>query len=261
MLRKRWLSQLARPSPAHSRSLAKARYKIWRTADKLWPGAAGKVQGSLRDEAEFIFRKALTKTNLVRRFSVDEVAVASLYASCRIRQIGRSIQEFSEASGIPRLGRVYRRLVEDLDLQRSLPNAARFVGGIANKVCVSDLAQRLACEILIEAAEDRLTIGRKPSALAAAALYYAASLKGERMSRHKLAKAAGSSSDAVRENYVRFVIGGLSRESYILPVELTLSPHESATVYIPIAAKRGVRLKVIVDWRTEYPPYMGNLEI
>ncbi len=261
MRQKRLLSLLARPSPAYARSLAKAHSQIWRTADKLWPGAQGKNQASLRDDAEFIFRKALTKTNLVRRFSVDEVAVASLYACSRIRQIGRSIQEFSEASGISRLGRVYRRLVEDLDLQRSLPDATRFVGGIANKVGASGLVQRLACEILIEAAEDRLTSGRKPSALAAAALYYAASLKGERVSRLKLAKAARASSDAVREDYVRFVMGGVSAESHVVPVELRLSPNEFVTVYIPIAAKSTARLRPIVDWRTKYPPYNGNLEI
>jgi hypothetical protein len=56
-------------------------------------------------------------------------------------------------------------------------------------------------------------------------------------------------------------MGGVSEESYVVPVELRLSPNEFVTVYIPIAAKSTVRLRPIVDWKTKYPPYNGNLEI
>ena len=55
---------------------------------------------------------------------------------------------------------------------------------------MSSLTQQLAVEIINQAIDNKLTIGKDPSGMAASALYLAGIMKGEKRTQQSLAKVA-----------------------------------------------------------------------
>lgn len=89
------------------------------------------------------------------------------------------------------------------------------VDEIAKDVGVSDASARLAKEVLRDARRFRITGGRSPSALAAAALYIACVFRCEQVTQSRLARSVGVSEVALRFNYKRL----LRRLNACLPVK------------------------------------------
>ena len=79
------------------------------------------------------------------------------------------------------------------------------VDEIAKDVRLSDASARLTKAVLQDARRFRLTGGRSPSALAAAALYIACVFRCEQVTQSRLAKSSGVSEISVRLNYKRLL--------------------------------------------------------
>ena len=78
----------------------------------------------------------------------------------------------------------------------------------AKDIGISDTSAKLAKEFLKDARRFRLTSGFRPSALAAAALYFACIFRWQRpemVTQSRLAKSSGVSEAAVRRNYKRLL--------------------------------------------------------
>lgn len=86
---------------------------------------------------------------------------------------------------------------------------------IAKDVGLSDTSERLAKEVLHDARRFRLTGGRSPSALVAAAVYIACVFRCEQVTQSRLARSCGVSEISVRVNYKRL----LRRLNACLPVK------------------------------------------
>ena len=75
------------------------------------------------------------------------------------------------------------------------------VDEIAAELGVSRGSVDVAKQILRDARARRLTCGRRPSSLAASALYIACRLRGERLTQHELAVALGIQEVTIRNGY------------------------------------------------------------
>ncbi len=89
------------------------------------------------------------------------------------------------------------------------------VDEIVKDVGLSGDSGKLAKEVLQDARRFRLTGGRSPSSLAAAAVYIACVFRSEQVTQSKLAKSCGVSEVSVRLNYKRL----LRRLNACLPVK------------------------------------------
>jgi transcription initiation factor TFIIB len=99
------------------------------------------------------------------------------------------------------IGRVYRYLARELDL-KILPTMPQdYVSRFCSVLHLSSDVQTKTVEILKKASEKELASGRGPTGMAAAALYVASLLCGERTTQREIAEVAGVTEVTIRNRY------------------------------------------------------------
>lgn len=196
MLRLRKWQIRARVHSSVDRNLAQAMAELDRLADKLH------IPASVKEKAALIYRRGLDK-GLVRGRSILAISAASLYAACRFAQTPRTLKEVAEASLVKKkdIARCYRLLLRELEMKMPMANAVRCVPKIASRVGTNERTLHKAIEILHEAESKKALSGKDPMGLAAAALYIACVIEGEKKTQKEIAEAAGVTEVTVRNRY------------------------------------------------------------
>jgi len=107
--------------------------------------------------------------------SLRQIRAASVYASCRLFGVPRTIKEVASACDldlIP-LAACYRRVIEDAGLTMPVQDPATYVSAISSRAGLDPPIERRAIEIINTAKRLRTAAGKAPTAVAAAALYMA----------------------------------------------------------------------------------------
>ena len=192
---RKWARRI-RISNATERSLAIAFSELDRMASGMG------LPRTVRETAAMIYRKAALK-KLVRGRSVEGVITAALYAACRQCHVPRTLDEISNVAHISRkeLGRTYRYVSRELGL-RLLPTSPEdYISRFCSELKLSSDVQAKTMEILQEATRRELTSGRGPTGIAAASLYIASVLCGERRTQREVAVVAGVTEVTIRNRY------------------------------------------------------------
>jgi transcription initiation factor TFIIB len=178
------------------RNLARAMAELTRLSDKL------NIHGPIKENAAVIYRKALEK-GLVRGRTIAGIMAASLYAACRNSETPRRLREIAAASFIAQenIARGYRLLLRELDIQIPIADPMTYVSKIAENTGISGQVQGQAIKILIDAKKKRVSTGKDPSGLAAAALYIACLQSNEKKTQKDIAEIAGVTEVTVRNRY------------------------------------------------------------
>ncbi len=161
---------------------------------------------NLRETASKLYRIAL-KNHLIRGRSIEGVAAASIYASCRLCKIPRSLQEIAEVARVDKkeIGSCYRFISPKLALNAGPALPADYIARFASSLRFSGKCQSTARHILQIASKKGLTSGRGPAGIAAASLYLAGVLGHERHTQHEIAKVAGVTEVTVRNRFKEMV--------------------------------------------------------
>ncbi|NOZ81529.1 MAG: transcription initiation factor IIB [Candidatus Micrarchaeota archaeon] len=144
---------------------------------------------------------------LVRGRSMESVIAALLYAVCRELGTPRTLEEISEASGVERreIGRTYRYIARQLKIRILPASPEDFIPRFASMLGLSDEVQAKAISILRKARKNDVTSGKGPTGVAAAALYIAAVLSGERKTQREIADAVGVTEVTIRNRFKELV--------------------------------------------------------
>ena len=134
---------------------------------------------------------------------MESVISGALYAACRRHEVPRTLDEFSEASGIDKkeIGRTYRFITRELGIKILPSNPADYVARFSSSLKLSAETQSHAVEILERAQKNELTSGRGPTGIAAAALYVSALIHGEKRTQREVADVAGVTEVTIRNRY------------------------------------------------------------
>jgi len=196
MLRLRKWQIRTRVHSSADRNLAQAMADLDRLTDKLH------IPNPIKERAAVIYRKAL-ESGLVRGRSIAAIAAASLYAACRLSETPRTLKDLAAATRIRKkdIARCYRLLVRELDLRMPVEDPVKCVSKIATKVNISMPTQRRAMDIINEARRKGIVAGKDPMGLAAAALYVACVLEGEKKTQKEIAEVANVTEVTVRNRY------------------------------------------------------------
>lgn len=196
MLRLRKWQIRTRIHSSVDRNLAQAMAELDRLTDRLH------IPASVKERAAIIYRKAL-ESGLVRGRSIVAIAAASLYAACRATETPRTLKEVAADSRIKKkdVARCYRLLLRELDIKMPVEDPIRCVSKIASKADISMKTQRGAIKILKEAQRRGIAAGKDPMGLAAAALYVACVLEGEKKTQKDIAEVANVTEVTVRNRY------------------------------------------------------------
>ncbi len=183
-------------SSSMERNLTIALSELDRTASTLG------LPNNVREASALLYRKAVEK-GLIRGRLIESVVSAVLYTLCRQYGIPRTLDEISAVSGIPKkeIGRTYRFIKKELFVKVPLTNPVHYVPRFASELDLSGEVQERAKEILEEAIGKGLISGRGPTGVAAAAVYIAGVIMGERRTQKEVADVAGVTEVTIRNRY------------------------------------------------------------
>lgn len=190
---KKWQKRI---STAIERNLKLALSELKRVSSYL------KLPQNVIEEASRIYTMAVQK-GLVRGRSMESVVAGALYAACRRHGVPRTLDELSEASGIDKkeVGRTYRFITRELSIKVALSSPIDYIPRFASALNLTPRSQSRSVEIVEEAQEKELTSGRGPTGIAAAALYLAALINGEKKTQREVAEVAGVTEVTIRNRY------------------------------------------------------------
>ncbi|HSB47057.1 MAG TPA: transcription initiation factor IIB [Candidatus Bilamarchaeum sp.] len=157
---------------------------------------------NIKESAALLYRKAV-KAELIRGRLIESVVSAVIYAICRIQDIPRTLDEISKASGIPKkeIGRAYRFIKLELRVDVPLTDPSQYLSKFATALKLKGKVQEDAAKLIDKAVRKGLISGRGPTGVAAAALYIAGAMNGEKKTQKEVADVSGVTEVTIRNRY------------------------------------------------------------
>ncbi|MBN2252148.1 MAG: transcription initiation factor IIB [Kosmotogaceae bacterium] len=152
------------------------------------------------------YEQAVNK-GLVRGRSIESVVAAITYAVSREFGSPRTLEEISEASGVEKreIGRTYRYIARELGIRILPADPVTYVPRFCSMLGLSDRVQAKAIEILKKAKKYDITSGKGPTGVAAAAIYVACVLHGEKRTQREVADIVGVTEVTIRNRYKELI--------------------------------------------------------
>lgn len=190
----------SRVSDATERNLAFALSELSKMSSNL------NLPKNILETASVVYRRAV-KARLIRGRSIQGVTAAAIYMACRQCGIARTLDEIAQASLINRkeIGRSYRFMVKELGtfVPPSVPSY--YISRFSNQLGLASNVETVAVRILNAATIMRLTSGRGPLGIAAAATYIASALVNERRTQREIAEQANVTEVTIRNRYKELI--------------------------------------------------------
>jgi len=160
------------------------------------------IPNSLVETAALLYRKTVEK-GLIRGRLIEAVVAAVLYSVCRTYNVPRTLNEMAEASGLTKkeIGRTYRFIVKELDISVPLTDPTYYISRFVSVLNLSAEVESKGKQIVKKAISSGLISGRGPTGVAAAAVYIAALMSGERRTQKEVANVAGVTEVTIRNRY------------------------------------------------------------
>lgn len=196
---RKWQRRI-RVSDATERNLAFALSEISKISNAL------NLPKNILETASVIYRRAV-KERLIRGRSIQSVTAAAVYVACRQCGLARTLEEIAQASNISKkeVGRSYRFLIKELDYFIPPLKPSQYIAKFSNQLTMQGKVEEIAHKILKNARELKLTSGRGPTGIAAAASYIASVLTGERKTQREIAEIAQVTEVTIRNRYKELV--------------------------------------------------------
>jgi len=150
---------------------------------------ASGLSDAVVEKAAYIYRKAQER-GITKGRTIAALMAASVYAACREMGALRTLADIASSSGVKQreVARCYRLVVSILDLKVPNIDALKCVARIANTLDISEKTKRRALDLIRKAGQKRISDGKDPMGLAAAAIYLAALHLGETVNQTTIAQ-------------------------------------------------------------------------
>ncbi|GCF12082.1 transcription initiation factor IIB [Haloarcula mannanilytica] len=156
---------------------------------------------SLREQASSLFRTAQDSDLLLGR-SIESIAAASVYATCRLNETTRTLAEVAAVApvDVDSVENGYRTLNAELELPVPPQSPVAFIPSIAGKFDLPARVEQRARQFATRAHEAGVSSGTHPAGFAAACLEVAASSMVDPPTQLAFADAADVSAATVRSH-------------------------------------------------------------
>ena len=157
---------------------------------------------ALKEQAGFLCKKALER-GLLRGRKISGIVAASVYASCRMGGVPRTLEELQRATGVRKkeIGKSYHILLRELGLRVPPSKPADYVSRFCSELGLGAVVQRQTYRVLREIDDQDGSLALSPIGTTAAAIYLAAIVCGERRPQKLVAKVAGVSEVTLRNRF------------------------------------------------------------
>ncbi|MBI2676147.1 MAG: transcription initiation factor IIB [Candidatus Aenigmarchaeota archaeon] len=153
-----------------------------------------------------MYQDAVDK-GLVRGRSTEAIISSLLYIVCKQEGAPRTLDEIAKASGVDKkeIGKTYRYIARKMTLRILPAKAQDYVPRFGSLLGLTEKVQVKAVDVLDQAGKHDVTSGKGPIGVAAAALYIAAVLEGERKTQREVADIIGVTEVTIRNRYKEIV--------------------------------------------------------
>lgn len=161
---------------------------------------------SVHEKIARYYEQAVNK-GLVRGRSIESVIAALTYAVSREFGSPRTLDEIAESSGEDKreIGRTYRYISRELNIRILPADPTTYVPRFCSMLGLSDRVLAKAVEILKKAKKHDITSGKGPTGVAAAAIYIACVLLGEKRTQREVADTTNITEVTIRNRYIELV--------------------------------------------------------
>lgn len=165
-------------------------------------GSALGVPNSVREIASVIYRQA-SKNDMIRGRSIEAAATACLYIGCRQEGLPVTPSEMAAVSRVEKkpIERSYRKFVRVLDLELEPIDPAKYLPQYISELEINSDVENIARKIIDIATDAKLHSGKSPSGFAAAAVYGASIIAGEKITQREIADISDTSMVTIRNRY------------------------------------------------------------
>jgi transcription initiation factor TFIIB len=182
------------------RNLAIAMTEIDRLTSQM------RLHQTVRDAAAILYRRILSH-RLTRGRTIEGIVGAVVYIVCRRFRIPITLKEIARNSRkeTKLLGRYYRFLMKRFEISVPVCSPKDFVPRFAEELQLLPRVEQRAINILDVAHKKLIVSGKSPSGLAAASLYIAAIIEGNRITQREIAAIARVTEVTIRNRYKELV--------------------------------------------------------
>jgi transcription initiation factor TFIIB len=161
---------------------------------------------SVKDAVAILYRRILSN-RLTRGRTIEGIIGAVVYVVCRQFRIPITIKEIARNSrkDAKVLGRHYRFIMKRFELQVPVSSPKDFVPRFVEELQLPPRVERRAISILEAARKKLIVSGKSPSGLAAASLYIASIIEGQRTTQRAIAAVAKVTEVTIRNRYKELV--------------------------------------------------------
>ncbi len=197
--------QMARLRRQHNRariSTKRERNQVYAFTEIRRIVGALELPEGLQEQACTLLRSA-QQEDLLRGRSLEGFAAATVYATCRVASVSRTVEEIVELAraDAAELRAAYDALNRELGLPVGPIDPVEYVPRFASELDVDGTVERRARELATESMESGLAIGRNPSGVAAACLYTAARECDTDLTQREAAAVADVTPVTLRNSY------------------------------------------------------------
>jgi transcription initiation factor TFIIB len=164
------------------------------------------IPRDVRETAALMYRKTLAK-RLVRGRRIESIVAASVYLACRIHRIPRRLDEVAAETNVDRkqIGHSVRSIVSHVNIDVPLASAKDLIPRLSSDLLLEGKTVRKATEIIRNAEERFVTIGKDPGGIAGAALYIAGIIEKDRRTQREIANVSRVTEVTIRNRYKELV--------------------------------------------------------
>jgi transcription initiation factor TFIIB len=161
---------------------------------------------NVKDMAKQLFQRS-SELNLIQGRGVECMVLATIYASCRICNVPRTLREIAEGSSISKrdLGRTYRKISKELRLKMDLTNPSDYVSRFCSRLKLNGKTLECALELVSEAELSGYTSGKDPAGIAASAIYISTLITGQSRTQGEVSGASGVTEVTIRKRYKEII--------------------------------------------------------
>jgi len=163
---------------------------------------AMKLPNNIKEETSVLYRKAMKK-GLIKGRSIEELVSAMLYIICRLHKVPRTLKEIAAISRSPlkKIRRAYIFLLRRLEIRLAPADPALYIPRFCSQLGLSEEIRERAVEILKDDKGTGVAKGWGPIGTAAAAIYIASTISGEKITEREIAKVVGTTEITIRDRY------------------------------------------------------------
>ena len=166
---------------------------------------------NVAETAAQIYRTS-AKMKVAKSKSIRGMTAASVYLACRKCEISRTLKEVARAADMEKgnVARYFRLMLKEVERGYvPPPSVERYISKLVNTAKINPRVERLALVLSRKTVDSRISSGKAPVGLAAAYVYIASVMSGERFPQREVAEYAEVTEVTVRnrcreilDNYV-----------------------------------------------------------